>query len=188
MQKIVLNVVVWSVFSLFLLNSCKKHDHDHHHETELITLIKMTLIAPSVNDTVVFKYEDADGDGGNQPVITNGTLKSNTTYIANMEIKNTSVTPNIDVTKQILNEATAHQFFFIEKSNNQFDITYDDLDANGKPLGLKTKWMVKAPGTQSLKVVLRHEPNKNGANVSSGVINNAGGETDIEVVWNVTVQ
>jgi hypothetical protein len=187
MKKIVLNVLVWSVFSLFLLNSCKKHDHDHH-ETELITLIKMTLIAPSVNDTVVFKYEDADGDGGNAPVITNGALKANTTYFGSIEIMNTSVTPNIDITKQILNEATAHQFFFIEKSNNQFDITYDDLDANGKPLGLKTKWMVKAPGTQSLKVVLRHEPNKNGANVSSGVINNAGGETDIEVVWNVAVQ
>ena len=187
MQKTIQFIVFLGVSATLFLTSCKKDGHDHH-ETELITLIKMTLVAPSINDTVVFMYEDADGNGGNQPVITNGTLKSNTTYIANMEIKNTSVTPNIDVTKQILNEATAHQFFFIEKSNNQFDITYDDLDSNGKPLGLKTKWMVKAPGMQSLKVVLRHEPNKNGVNVSQGVINNAGGETDIEVVWNVTVQ
>ncbi|HBK71516.1 MAG TPA: type 1 periplasmic binding fold superfamily protein, partial [Flavobacteriaceae bacterium] len=36
--------------------------------------------------------------------------------------------------------------------------------------------------------ILRHEPNKSASGVSDGDITNAGGETDIEVIFNITVQ
>jgi hypothetical protein len=35
---------------------------------------------------------------------------------------------------------------------------------------------------------LRHEPNKDALNVASGEITNAGGETDIEVSFPVTIK
>jgi len=35
---------------------------------------------------------------------------------------------------------------------------------------------------------LRHQPNKSGDNVASGDITNAGGETDIEVTFDVTIE
>ena len=36
--------------------------------------------------------------------------------------------------------------------------------------------------------MLRHEPDKSAAGVSSGDITNAGGETDIEVSFNVIIE
>ena len=43
-------------------------------------------------------------------------------------------------------------------------------------------------GSGTITVTLRHEPNKDAAGVSSGDIANAGGETDIEVTFNVEIQ
>ena len=45
-----------------------------------------------------------------------------------------------------------------------------------------SQWSTNAAGSGELQVVLRHEPDKFGANVSAGDITNAGGETDIEVM------
>ena len=41
--------------------------------------------------------------------------------------------------------------------------------------------------TGNLTIILRHDLDKNGAGVSSGNIANAGGETDIEVVFPIQV-
>jgi hypothetical protein len=43
-------------------------------------------------------------------------------------------------------------------------------------------------GTGKLKIVLRHKPDKNASGVANGNIANAGGETDIEVEYNVVIQ
>ena len=43
------------------------------------------------------------------------------------------------------------------------------------------------PGNGTITVILRHEPDKDASGVSNGDITNAGGETDIEVVFNVEV-
>ena len=41
---------------------------------------------------------------------------------------------------------------------------------------------------ESYTITLRHEPAKTATGVSGGDITNAGGETDIEVVFDVTVE
>ncbi|MFT7376933.1 MAG: hypothetical protein ACI88Z_000758, partial [Sphingobacteriales bacterium] len=56
------------------------------------------------------------------------------------------------------------------------------------PLGLQTTITTTDVGNGTLTVILRHEPNKSASGVANGDISNAGGETDIEVTFNITVQ
>ncbi|MEZ7887763.1 MAG: type 1 periplasmic binding fold superfamily protein, partial [Flavobacteriales bacterium] len=61
-------------------------------------------------------------------------------------------------------------------------------DEEGNPIGLSTVLTTGEMGSGTITVTLRHEPNKDAAGVSSGDIANAGGETDIEVTFNVEIQ
>jgi hypothetical protein len=67
-------------------------------------------------------------------------------------------------------------------------VAYGDVDGNGKPLGLQTTVVTGDVSTGTLTITLRHEPDKSAAGVSGGDLTNAGGETDIEVTFDVTVQ
>ena len=42
-------------------------------------------------------------------------------------------------------------------------------------------------GYGAFTITLRHEPNKSGMNVNTGDITNAGGETDVQVIFDITV-
>jgi hypothetical protein len=60
---------------------------------------------------------------------------------------------------------------------------YADADSMGNPLGLSFILTTSEASSGALTFTLRHEPNK----PNSG-LDNAGGETDIEITFNVTVQ
>ena len=131
---------------------------------------------------------DLDGDGEDDPIITNGTLAANTTYSGSLDLLNETESPAESITEEIEEEALEHQFFF-DVSNDLFSVAYDDMDADGNPIGLDFIVTTDATtGTEAFTITLRHEPSKDAAGVSAGDITNAGGETDIEVTFNVTVQ
>ena len=105
-----------------------------------------------------------------------------------MELLNETESPAENVTTEIQEEALDHQFFF-QSSISNLNIAYNDVDANGNPIGLSSTLStdsVAASGT--ITITLRHEPNKSANGVSGGDITNAGGETDIEVVFPIDVQ
>ena len=54
--------------------------------------------------------------------------------------------------------------------------------------GLLSTLMTKGPDAAKINIILRHEPNKKGLGVSDGDITNAGGETDIEVSFDITIK
>jgi hypothetical protein len=95
--------------------------------------------------------------------------------------------PAENITEEVEEEAIEHQFFF-DISTSDITIAYMDLDANGFPIGLDTKLTTTNTGSATITVVLRHEPAKDATDVNTGDITNAGGETDIEVTFNVDVQ
>jgi hypothetical protein len=170
--------------------SCKKDDpetpdHGDDHEEELITTLIYTLT--SANDTAVFTFRDVDGDGGNPPEITEDSLLANTMYTGSVTLLNESETPAEDITEEIEEEAEEHQFFY-QLSGTNVTIAYDDVDADGNPVGLLTTVQADSSGHNNLTVTLRHEPNKDAAGVSDGDITNAGGETDIEVMFHFHVK
>ena len=59
---------------------------------------------------------------------------------------------------------------------------------NGHPIGLQIKMTTGMATTGMLTIILRHEPNKDATGVSDGDITNAGGETDIEITFDIDVQ
>ncbi|MDA8693527.1 type 1 periplasmic binding fold superfamily protein, partial [Saprospiraceae bacterium] len=67
-------------------------------------------------------------------------------------------------------------------------ISYEDMDSDDNPLGLSTTLNTTSAGTGTLTIILRHLPNKNGDGVSDGEIANAGGDTDVEVTFNIDVE
>ncbi len=178
------------LFILFALAvtfvSCEKDDPEIPNEEELITTVKYTLKPQSNGSDVVLLFRDLDGDGGNAPEITPGTLKSGTIYSGTLVLLNEAGKPVEDITKEIEKEGDEHQFFFTSSTN--ISVRYNDTDSNEKPVGLKTVLTTGGAGTGKLKIVLRHRPDKNANGVANGDITNAGGETDFEIEFNVVIQ
>lgn len=186
MKKIILYLCV-GLLTVSTIVSCKKETPETPHEHEVITTLKYTLTPADSGTVVVLTFKDLDGEGGNEPIITGGTLAANTAYTGAIKLLNESETPVEDMTAEIKEEDKEHQFFFVSTITG-VSVSYDDQDADGKPVGLKTKLTTGAAGNGNLKVTLKHEPNKSASGVSSGDITNAGGETDIEVTFPINVQ
>lgn len=171
------------------LTSCEKDDPEIPNEEELITTLIYTLTPEGGGNAVEFRFTDLDGDGGNAPVIINGTLVSNTTYSGVITLLNETENPAEVISEEVQEEAEDHQFFY-EFGSSSFSggFDYADADGNGNPVGLLTTFATGTPLTTTLTITLRHEPDKSATGVSDGDITNAGGETDIEVTFDVTVQ
>lgn len=140
-------------------------------------------------NTITLQSRDLDGDGPNAPVITvSGPFSVNKTYNGSLVLLNETESPAENINEEIEEEDDEHQFFF-QLSNNIATVTYADADGNGNPVGLKFNLTTSTTlGSSNLTITLRHEPNKLAAGVSSGSITNAGGETDIQVVFPISVQ
>lgn len=180
--------------SLFLLGtlilsitSCSKDDPTVPNEEEVITTVNYVLTPAGGGTAITFSFQDLDGDGGNAPVIAVDTLAANTSYNCVLSLLNETETPAEDITEEIDEEKEEHQFFFAS-SLATLSVSYDDLDANNNPVGIATVLQTGNAGTGNLTITLRHEPNKEATGVSTGDITNAGGETDIEVIFPIYVE
>ncbi|NNE30462.1 MAG: type 1 periplasmic binding fold superfamily protein [Saprospiraceae bacterium] len=156
-------------------------------EPELITTLNFSLTPLVGGATITLSFKDLDGDGGNDPVVTPGSLAANTTYSGTIELLNETEAPPVHITTEVQTEAEEHQFFFDSQVANLI-ITYDDQDANGHPVGLNSLLATGDPTSGTVTITLKHEPVKDAAGVSDGDITNAQGETDIEVTFPIDVQ
>ncbi|MFT4661370.1 MAG: hypothetical protein ACJA1H_001261 [Glaciecola sp.] len=189
MKIINLLLIIGMLFMLFI-SACKKDEPDDPiipNEEEIITALNFTLTPDGGGTPIVLTFQDLDGDGGNDPINTGGTLDANTTYNGSLELLNELEDPAVDITEEVEEEGIDHQFFF-QTSVSDIIIAYDDMDANGDPIGIASILTTNEAGTGTLTVTLRHEPIKDASGVSAGDIANAGGETDIEVTFSVEVQ
>ena len=183
-------LIAIGMLSMLFITSCKKEeltDPIIPNQEEVITTLNFTLTPNGGGTPIVLSFQDLDGDGGNSPTIIGGVLEANTSYTGELELLNELESPAGDITEEVEAEAVDHQFFY-QTTVNGVNISYDDMDANGNPIGLSTVVTTTGASSGEITVVLRHEPNKTASGVSTGDILNAGGETDIEVVFNVEVQ
>lgn len=169
-----------------ILFSCSDDDNSAPvNEEEVITTVTITL--DNGSNVVTLKSQDLDGDGPNAPVITvSGNLDANSTYLGSVEFLNELESPAEDITLEIEEEGVEHQIFY-QVTNSLGTISYDDIDDNGDPIGVEFTLVTGNAGTGTLTVTLRHEPNKDASGVSTGDITNAGGSTDAEVSFPITV-
>ena len=172
--------------SVFSITSCDKSPSIGNEE-ELITTMNYTLTPVGGGASVLLSFKDLDGDGGSNPIVVSDTLAANTTYQGVLTLYNESVSPSENISEEIENEGTVHQFFF-QNTASGVTTSYADVDTDGKPVGLLTTLSTTNAGTGTLKITLRHEPDKAATGVAAGDIANAGGETDIEVTFDVVIQ
>ena len=174
------------------ISGCKEDDPEPVNEEELITTVNLVFTKlndagqPDGSSPLVFSWYDEDGSGSMAPVIDDISLDASTAYSLDLELLDESKTPAGNITEEIAEEDDEHQFFF-QSTGINIPVTYNDADANGKPIGLATKLTTPADGQGIFKIILRHMPNKAASGVSAGDITNAGGETDIETSFNVSV-
>ncbi|AZQ43834.1 type 1 periplasmic binding fold superfamily protein [Nonlabens ponticola] len=160
---------------------------------ELITTVEYTLTKTddddddddNDDDVIVLKAVDNDGDGPDAPVITvSDNLDTNSTYSGNIRFLNESDPGDVEnITEEVQDESNDHEVFYASPISG-LQITKDDTDNNGNPLGLRTTVTTGAAGTGNLTVTLLHEPNK----PNNGTVSNAGGEPDAEVVFPITIE
>ena len=152
------------------------------NQEEVITTLTVTL--ESGSDTVVMQYQDLDGDGPDAATVTvSGPLSNNTAYDASIVLLNETEDPAENINEEIQEEDLDHQFFYTVGSGLDVTTEYNSFDSAGNPLGLDFYLVTAGASSGGLTFTLRHEPNKPNTGLE-----NAGGETDIEVTFDITVE
>jgi hypothetical protein len=173
-----------SLAATVMFSACSDDDPEPENEPEIITRMELRFVNQADPTNVVLaEFNDPDGPGGQEPTLTNPSLRSGATYIVDIRLWNDL--ENEEITPEIKDEDDEHQFFFLFTNNIFTGFEYLDFDADGLPLGLRTRFTTASQARSgTLRVVLRHEPQKN----ATGDLTTAGGDTDIDVTFNVTIQ
>ncbi|WP_020569164.1 hypothetical protein [Neolewinella persica] len=154
---------------------------------ELITSVTLTLTPNGPQETVVLGFSDPDGDGGNAPSFsTTGTIVANANYQGQVSFGG----PDGSIDAEIIDEGIDHQVFYQSSGGANLDFSYATIgtDINGLPIGLSTILQTGAVSSGELTIILRHEPNKVAAGIAIDNPAVAGGSTDVEVTFQVTVE
>ena len=169
--------------SSFAFSSCSDdHDDDHGSEGELITTVTYTLTSGTDIVTLIF----TDLTGGSLDDATydvSGPLTANTTYTGVIKLENATESPAEDITLEVKAEGDEHEFFYATGIAG-LAVEKTDMDGNGNPIGIETSVVTGTSGAGTMTIVLKHEPTKPNNGTSAG----AGGSTDIEVTFNISVQ
>lgn len=182
-------ILALALVTIVSFSSCSDDDSSTPVlEQEVITTVTATFTPTAGGTAIVLKSQDLDGDGPDAPVVTaSGNFTAGASYTGAVTFLNELTNPVTNTTEEIQELSLEHQIFFQQSGLGVF--AYADKDADGHPIGLNfTYTAAAAPVTGSLIVTLRHLPNKSGVNVSTGDITNAGGSTDAEVTFPVTIQ
>lgn len=179
-------------FATLFISCSNENDATPVNEEELITTITAVFTPEGGGSAVTLNSRDLDGDGPNAPEITiSGPFAQNTTYNGVVAFTNESVSPVEDITAEIVAEAEDHQIFYQTTGslpNFIYSTTAENVDANGKPIGLQTVFTTTTAATGVLKISLIHLPNKTAVGVAAGDPTNAGGNTDATEDFTVRVE
>lgn len=178
-------------FVLLTTTGCEDDDPVIENEEELITDVVLVLTPnTSAGETVTFSFQDRDGDGGMAPTQSvSGQLRSGITYDGTLTLTAVEADGETeDITAEVREEDDEHQVFYVPTDGLDMAFSYDDMDGDGNPLGLLVNATAGAASSGKLTVILRHEPTKDASGIGISNPDPAGGETDIEVVWDATIQ
>lgn len=171
---------------LLIISSCSKLDEEaEDNHNEVVTTVELHFKQISNGAETVFKWEDLDGDGGNNPVIENITLLSNQSYNVELVLLDKTKTPVDTISLEVKEEDDEHRFYYIQNAGN-ITVSDYDKDVNGVDVGLHTQWTTSAAGNSIMNVVLRHYAE--GGKLQSDLVNDTKSSTDMDISFNVSVQ
>ncbi len=180
--------------TIFALSSCDKEKNEvieepHVHEEEVITTVRL-VITNNAGFNKTFSYKVDNGFNSSSPatpVIDDVVLDANTTYNVDVQVWNESETPAEDITEEVKEEGADH-LFLLESSPStgagSIGFSNGSKDANGDALNQTLDFTTGDAGTGQLTVTLKHEPTDKSATDPPG----AGGETDAQAIFPVTIQ
>lgn len=176
------------IFALCLSFAACSSDDDSTpeivNEEEVITTVSLTLTPPAPGTVVILRSFDADGDGPTAPVVSvSGDLAANTSYTGSLTFLNETESPAEDITEEVEGEADEHQVFYTLGSDLQATVTYANFDEDSNPLGTEIGVQTSNASQGNITITLRHEPKK----PNDGTLNDAGGETDVQVSFPVVI-
>ena len=172
--------------------------HGHNEEEEVINQIVLTFTPAGGGDAITATWFDADGEGVGNPTIDDINLVANTDYEMSITLANTLGMDVEDITEEIQEEADEHMFFFgftadifsNPAGDGNLDsrsdpVNYNDMDANGLPIGLSTNWTTGGATNSagSFQVVLKHQP---GVKTATSDITDGG--TDVDISFQINIQ
>lgn len=192
MKKSITIVSVFVAMILFVA-SCKKDDdiiaNPEPVEQELITRVTVKITGSGGFDQS-FSYSVENGFGGTTPGSINiDTIKldTNQQYNVAVEVWNDKEQPAEDVTEEVKEENTEHLFVWEStpaSGSGSISFTNGSKDDNGDALNQTGSIATGSIGNGSLTITLKHEPTNKAANTASA----AGGETDAEAIFPVSLQ
>lgn len=172
------NLIIVSFIALSIISCKRSKKNEKENESETITKITVTLNTGGVANT--YSYSDADGPGGNNPIIDTVFLSSNSNYTSTIKFIDETKQPAEDLTQEINEESDAHQVFY-ESNSAELKIIYLDKDKNAAPIGINTAWSTLNKASGNLKIILKHQPDGKTGNTASG-------ETDVEIVFPLVIK
>ncbi len=186
-------ILAIALVSIFTFSSCSDDDDKPTPvvENEVITTVTAVYTPVGGGDKITLTYKDLDGDGKQDGLPVSGKFAQNKTYNGVVTFLNETVNPAVDITEEIKELGLEHQIFY-QKTGTINSISYADtasnFDSSGKPIGLESVFTTTGAASGSIKIILKHEPNKSALNVAKGDITNAEGTTDVEVTFNIVVE
>jgi hypothetical protein len=189
---------------LFLFPACSAdvEDPDGHpdHDHGLITDVDVVFTPVGGGEASTFSWSE-DAGGGDPIVLDAGS------YDLELRLFNDLHDPIEEVTAEVEAEAEEHQFFLTGPGVSSeatganpdalLQIAYADADADGLPLGLAYDATTLQAGSSSLTLTLRHLPPEDGSptktagladDVATGGFGAIGGDTDLSIEFDLTVQ
>lgn len=191
----IIKLLSLSLVATLVFSACSDDDDAPQviNEEEEITTLKVFLTPDGGQEFEAFSYTDLDG-GVSDPVVSTSELQANTTYTGRTQFLNENEEPVEDITEEVVEEGEEHQVFYLPANSLDFTIQYslvdENIDADGNPIGVEFTLETGSESQGNFTVLLIHEGNKFAEGASDGIYDAdlVGGETDIEVTFNVSIQ
>jgi len=114
----------------FLIIACGEEPvMEQVDDREGVNILQLKFETPN-EDPIIYRFEDLDGPGGNDPIIQTMPIASNTQYFTTVEV----FRGDTNLTDEIKEESADHQYFY-SPNGIEIELTYGDQDGNGFPLG-----------------------------------------------------
>ncbi len=176
-QKLLSTIFIVSI----LASSCSNDDDNPGvvNEEETITTVKLSVTESGATTSQVYTWTES-----NQDAIT---LDANTSYNFKIQFLDESDPDDVeDITEEVIAEKDEHFVFYQTTVGGvTFDNAPDDtIDTDDIAINISTNWSTTDAATGIIRAFLIHEPTSK----SGDSRDDFGGETDIEVDFNVTVE
>lgn len=166
--------------------ACKKETQPaEENDNELITTIQLQFTQRGTGDVSTFIWEDADGPGGDLPIMDTIRLNNNQQYDVLVTLWNKSVTPAEDITAEVKAESANHRVYYEPSVGSGVTIGDFDNGIDGTPLGVASAWTTTLPASGTVAVVLRHYPD--GGKAADDPINSPKSSTDAGAIFEVKI-